>query len=126
MRERERERERERRQTKTITRRFLTTLTGVIAEPDWVVDVSDRVIIFSPGFITWVQFVFFHFLLRQPSKIWCETSKIKNSETGVLGTRKQIGTGNAVVARVQFRKITRRFGDKLRKQGTGLDKQCLT
>ena len=40
--------------------------------------------------LTWLQFcLFFIFLLRKPSKIWCETSKIKNSETGVFGTRKQ-------------------------------------
>ena len=60
----------------------------------------------SPGFITWLQFVFFlFFLLRKPSKIWCETSKIKNSETGELGTRKQIGTGECCcVTRVQFRR----------------------
>ena len=32
------------------------------------------------------------YLLRKPSTIWRETSRLKNSETGVLGTRK-IGTG---------------------------------
>ena len=57
----------------------------------------------SPGFITWLQFCLFSYLLRKPSTIWRETSKIKNSETGVLGTRKQIGTGECCrVTRVQF------------------------
>ena len=48
---------------------------------------------------------FFHFLLSQPSKIWCETSKLKNSETGVLGTWKLIGTEECCgVTRFQFRR----------------------
>ena len=42
------------------------------------------------------------YLLRKPSTIWRETSRLKNSETGVLGTRK-IGTGEySCVTRVQF------------------------
>ena len=45
----------------------------------------------------------FSYLLRKPSTIWHETSEIKNSETGVLGTQK-LELGNAViyVTRVQF------------------------
>ena len=44
----------------------------------------------------------FSYLLRKPSTIWRETSDLKNSETGVLGTRK-IGTGEyCCVTRVQF------------------------
>ena len=43
------------------------------------------------GFITWLQFRLFSCLLRKPSTIWRETSRLKNPETGVLGTRK-IGT----------------------------------
>ena len=34
----------------------------------------------------------FSYLLRKPSTIWSETSKSKNSETGMLGTRKKIET----------------------------------
>ena len=40
----------------------------------------------SPGFITWLQFCLYSYLLRKPRTIWCEKSKFKNSETGVLGT----------------------------------------
>ena len=44
----------------------------------------------------------FSYLLRKPSTIWRETSRLKNSDTGVLGTRK-IGTGEYCrVTRVQF------------------------
>ena len=41
------------------------------------------------------------FMIKKPSTIWCKTSKIKNSETGVLG--KQIGTRECCrVTRAQF------------------------
>ena len=44
----------------------------------------------------------FSYLLRKPSTIWRETSRLTSSETGVLGTRK-IGTGKYCrVTRVQF------------------------
>ena len=42
----------------------------------------------SPTFITWLKFCLFSFLLRKPSKTWCETSKIKNFRDWCVGNRK--------------------------------------
>ena len=53
---------------------------------------QSRLISQARGFITWLEFLSFSYLLRKPSTIWRETYRLKNPETGVLGTRK-IGTG---------------------------------
>ena len=63
----------------------------------------------GPGLYHMVTVLPFSYLLRKPSTIWRETSRLKNSETGVLGTRK-IGTGEYCrVTRVQFSIVTRVF-----------------
>ena len=56
-----------------------------------------------PGLYHLVTVLPFSYLLRKPSTIRSETSKVKNWETGVLGTRKKIETGECYcVTRVQF------------------------
>ena len=56
----------------------------------------------GPGLFHLVTVLPFSYLLRKPSTIWRETSRLKNPETGVLGTRK-IGTGEyCCITRAQF------------------------
>ena len=62
---------------------------------------QSRLISQARGFITWLEFLSFSYLLRKPSTIWRETYRLKNPETGVLGTRK-LEPGNTAV-KLRFR-----------------------